>query len=396
LEHVLGRQNYEQLNPWLQYIAYSSRRDRDVTQFERVVQAATSNITAAYIGFRFSSGLRQLGGVGPAADKLGRLRLAKAMWGYLARPDHWHAIREDVFGRSAYMSDRAENFDRNIQVAVNEMLEYGLTGTRFNARLLLFRWSGEMDLFVTIPAWRAAYEKALTDFARPGIDAAELERKAVDYADSVIRTTQNAGSAKDLSMMQRRGPLMRLFTSFYTALGRLYNLTREEWGKGHGVKDFPRLAAHVLTVYTLPFVISSMVAGRLWGDEEDDDEGFFWWIGSGTLSEMMSPLVFVRDVFDYVSGARPVDFPLLGSTFRNAKKIVDAAGDAFDKDENVDIGELAEAVVEVAGTAMGLPSKQILASWRGSIRAMEEWNERSPAEKLFKTPWNLLMGPGKK
>jgi hypothetical protein len=255
----------------------------------------------------------------------------------------------------------------------------------------MFWWTGEMDLFVSIPTWMAAYERALNDFAASETDEAALEKKAIDYADMVVRMTQNAGSAKDLSLMQRRGPLMRLFTMFYTGIGRLYNLTREEFGKGHGVKDFPRLAAHILTVYTIPFVIGYLITNRRLRD--DDEEPWLWFLGKGTISEMIRPLVGVKELFDWTTGSEPVDMPTLGDAIRGLKDFVETVDDSFEEGE-VDWSELTRTGIEVSGPLFAMPSKQIRASWRGTLKAMEEWNRRNAMRKIFQTPWDVLMGPG--
>jgi hypothetical protein len=400
LEHVLGRANYEQLNPWLKHISSPALTDPNVTQMERIINATLTNISASYLGFKFSVGLRQLMGIGPAADKIGRLRMARAMWSYLADSANWGGIAQEVFEKSSYMGARAKNFDANISAAVANRGDKHLTGARAGLRDAMFWWAGEMDLFVSIPTWMAAYERALNDFAEPGINEEVLEKRAIDYADMIVRMTQNAGSAKDLALIQRRGPLMRLFTMFYTGIGRLYNLTREEFGKGHDIRDFPRLAAHILTVYTVPYLIGSLITNRALGngngDEDDEDKGylpFLWFLGKGTVSEMMRPLVGVKDLFDMATGTETIDMPTLGDGIHGIKNLIYTVDEAFD-DGEVDFGRLTRATIESAGPLFALPSKQIRASWGGTLKAMENWDRRSTTEKVLKTPWDILMGPG--
>jgi hypothetical protein len=389
LEHVLGRENYEQLNPWLQHIANAALTEKQVTAVEDIVKGMTTNIAAAYLGFKFSVGIKQFFGLGPAAGRLGALRMTRAMWGYLTDAGHWSEIAEDIYKRSAYMSDRAQNFDRDLYAAVADRAAAKLTGSRAGVRDMLFWWAGEMDMLISIPTWRAAYEQALNKFASSETDTETLEKKAVEYADMVVRTTQNAGSPKDLAMIQRRGAIMKLATMFYTALGRIYNATREEYLKGHGVKDFPRLAAHVLTVYTFPFLLGALLSR----DSGDDDDGLFWWFGKGTVGEMLSPLVGLGAVFDYISGNRSATIPVIGDAMRNAKKIVDLVAEGRAEDKDMNWGGLTRETIDLAGPLAALPSKQILASYRGILAAMEKWNERSGFEKMTLTPWDVLMGP---
>ena len=397
LEHVLGRENYEQLNPWLQHIANSALSEKDVTAVDKMVRRGMSNIAAAYMGFKVSVGLKQIVGLGPAADQVGRLRLSKAMMQYLATYDK-EAIRDEIFAKSTYMSDRANNFDRDIRGALSERTASTFSNREAGVRNMMFWWAGYMDTLVSIPTWLAAYHKALNDFAKETQDATALEAKAVEYADMVVRTTQNAGSPKDLAAIQRGGAMRKLFTMFYTGIGRLYNLTREEWHKGHGIRDIPRLTGHVLTVYTIPFLVGELLMNRAFGSGDDDDDSLLarlWWAGKGTLGEMMAPLVFVRDVAnlfvtDYRYRATPLDE--IGGSI---ERLVRMSRRAMDEDKEMDWTKFAKESTNAAGGLLGLPSRQIIATIRGIDNAIDKWDERGPWERLFGTPMDILMGPVK-
>ena len=397
LEHVLGRENYEQLNPWLQHIANSALSEKDVTAVDKMVRRGMSNIAAAYMGFKVSVGLKQIVGLGPAADQVGRLRLSKAMMQYLAAYDK-EAIRDEIFAKSTYMSDRANNFDRDIRGALSERTANTFSNREAGVRNMMFWWAGYMDTLVSIPTWLAAYHKALNDFAKETQDSTALEAKAVEYADMVVRTTQNAGSPKDLAAIQRGGAMRKLFTMFYTGIGRLYNLTREEWHKGHGIRDIPRLTGHVLTVYTIPFLVGELLMNRAFGSGDDDDDSLLarlWWAGKGTLGEMMAPLVFVRDVAnlfvtDYRYRATPLDE--IGGSI---ERLVRMSRRSMDEDKEMDWTKFAKESTNAAGGLLGLPSRQIIATIRGIDNAIDKWDERGPWERLFGTPMDILMGPVK-
>jgi hypothetical protein len=403
LNHVLGRDNYEQLNPWLMHIANSALTNKNVTAMEKIVQKTTSNIAAAYMGLKVSTGVKQLAGFGPAADRLGTLRLTRTIWNYLGDAGKWNAVQQDVFEKSAYMSDRAGNFDRDIKKAITETTMNRLQSHGAGFRQFMFWWAGEMDSFISIPVWLASYEKGLNDFAAPDTDEKVLRAKAVEYADMIVRTTQNAGAAKDLAAIQRGGPLLKLFTMFYTGIGRLFNLTREEFGKGHGIKDIPRLAAHILAVYTVPFLITNFIAQRSFGPGEDGDDedgnvslAWLWWLGKSTLSEMTAPLVGFRDlanlVFDdYSYRSTPLDE--LGKSLERMIKMVKRAAD---DDKEMDWEKFTKESITLTGPVFGLPSKQVLASWNGFFEAMEQWDEREGFGGVLSTAWDVLMGPVKK
>lgn len=183
---------------------------------------------------------------------------------------------------------------------------------------------------------------------------------------------------------------------FYTGIGRLYNLTREEWHKGHGIRDIPRLAGHVLTVYTIPFLVGELLMNRAFGSGDDDDEGVLaqlWWLGKGTLGEMMSPLVFVRDVAnlfvnDYRYRATPLDE--IGGSI---ERLVRMSRRAMEEDKEMDWARFAKESTNAAGGLLGIPSRQIIATVRGIDNAIDKWDERGPWERLAGTPMDILMGP---
>jgi hypothetical protein len=159
LEHVLGRENYEQLSPWLQHIANAALTNKHATRMEKIVQKTTGNIAAAYMGFKTTVGLKQIVGFGPAADRVGALRLARATWNFIGQTGRWTGMVQQVFAKSTYMSDRAGNFDRDLKAAITETTMSTLTGNGAGFRRFMFSWAGTMDTFVSIPTWVAAYEK---------------------------------------------------------------------------------------------------------------------------------------------------------------------------------------------------------------------------------------------
>ena len=118
-----------------------------------------------------------------------------------------------------------------------------------------------------------------------------------------------------------------------------------------------------------------------------------WWLGKGTLGEMMAPLVFVRDianlfVSDYRYRATPLD-EIDGSIERLARM----SRRAMEEDKEMDWTKFARESTNAAGGLLGIPSRQIIATVRGIDNAIDKWDERGPWERLFGTPMDILMGP---
>ena len=69
------------------------------------------------------------------------------------------------------MSDRANNFDRDIRGALSERTASTFSNREAGVRNMMFWWAGYMDTLVSIPTWLAAYHKALNDFAKETQDS---------------------------------------------------------------------------------------------------------------------------------------------------------------------------------------------------------------------------------
>jgi hypothetical protein len=68
-----------------------------------------------------------------------------------------------------------------------------------------------------IPTWLGAYEKAMSDTAND-------EARAIALADQGVLDSQGGGQIKDLAGIQRGGPLLKLWTAFYSYFNVTYNL----------------------------------------------------------------------------------------------------------------------------------------------------------------------------
>ena len=112
------------------------------------------------------------------------------------------------------------------------------------------------QLLLSLDVWHAAYEK--------GIARWNDQRKSVDYANYVVRTTNNAGAAKDLAQVQRGGPTRWLFTMYYSAFGSLYQMFREQMTRAgrEGIPGKIKLAAFCFMMFTVQSALEDLVKGR--------------------------------------------------------------------------------------------------------------------------------------
>lgn len=241
---------------------------------------------------------------------------------------------------------------------------------------------GWADMAVSLPVWHAAYEK--------GVARWNDQRKAVDYANYVVRTTNNAGAAKDLAQVQRGGPTRRLFTMYYSAFGSLYQMFREQMIRAgrEGIPGKIKLAAFCFMMFTVQSALEDLVKGRApLGDDEDDDS-IGKWLMRGTLLSASSMFPIVWDVASgttLLGGAgkfRPSSALEAGSAFIKAvDSSAEAVADAWDG-EDVEAERVVKNMVEAGGYAFGLPSVQLLRWYKTFVR----WANGEPDW----SPWELI------
>ena len=102
--------------------------------------------------------------------------------------------------------------------------------------------------------------------------AGEPEDRAIALADQAVIDSQTTGMVKDLARVQRGGPLMRLWTSFYSYFSATFNLTAESLARtrGRDPASLGRFAVDMLLLYTVPAVWSYGLYVAL-GREETED-----------------------------------------------------------------------------------------------------------------------------
>lgn len=160
--------------------------------------------------------------------------------------------------------------------------------------------AGIQVLLVDYPTWMGAYNKALAEGKAPA--------DAVNYADSIIRTSQTAGGLKDMSAAQMN-ETMAPFMMFYSFFNVLYNIERQIAGglKENGIKDVPQAAARVFMVMALPTIIENIYKDK-WPDEDEDEDGrisgwdYTKWTAEKTALFAVSSIPLMRDVVGVASG----------------------------------------------------------------------------------------------
>jgi hypothetical protein len=229
---------------------------------------------------------------------------------------------------------------------------------------------------VDIPTWFGAYEKAKAY----GKDDAT----AVALADQAVIDAQSGGALKDLARIQRGGPLLKIWTTFYSYFSATYNLMYRAIGRTD-FKDpisIGRLAVDTLNVMIFPAiattVLREVVNQAVGGDDKDDEELIEAYIREqvsytfGTVVGLREFATFIDPRFSYngPAGARFI------SEFLKLSKQV-SQGEIDDA--------LRKSVINTGGILLHYPSTQINKTIDGII-ALENGDTESAAAILLGAP----------
>lgn len=376
----IGMEAFKQFQPWVNGLANAYRTPSNYG--EQMMQKVMGRTSAAILGWSLSSAAKQVFGWFPAVRVLGYKRTALAAFNFWRNPFQWGEMRDFAFEKSEYLRDRVRSFDRDVKAAMEAVTASPVRGKWSAVQETFFLFAGWMDMAVSLPVWTAAWDKAMLEFNGD-------EAKALEYADFVVRSTQNTGAAKDLAAIQQGSPAWKAMTMFYTAFGSMFQQTREQWFRGHGVRDIPRLAAFALTMYVLPALLEDLMSGR--GPEEDEPDDILRWALNSTLQYGASQLILVRDVVNAASSGFSYRMSPMASAGTAAAKVMSdllkTAEWALGGDEP-DWEKIPGHLVEISGPAFGLPSNQIMRTMKAVGRYLDNDPDWSP--------WDFVITPPKK
>lgn len=288
VNEALGPEYSAQFEPWVKNIANEWAIDRrGITGIEKVADVLRTNTTAVGMGFRLSTMLSQVVGYANSVQRLGTRGMAAGMRAFLKNPAEASRF---VHSRSGEMRHRMNDLERDIRAALLKV--EGKSGFKADVQRFAFRGVALFDAAVTIPTWVGAYNKGLKE----GMTDAD----ASYYADKMVRDTQGAGAAKDLAAVQRGGPLLKLFTMFYSYFNVFYNRQRSlvrDARDIHSVGDAMDVLAQSFWLLLVPSLVAPLLSGQGPGDDED------WgtWSLRNLFFGLFSGVPYVRDATNTIS-----------------------------------------------------------------------------------------------
>ena len=358
IERKVGPEYYAQIRPWIKSQVNDAAMDTNTLHaLDQVMRQFRTNATIVGLGLRLTTMLAQLGGLPNSAAEVGGKYLAQGM---VEATANMGSIRGFVFERSEEMARRAQDFDRDVSTAFNDIGK--LPTTKLGKALdpakrlrdTVVPWAfwgiGAVDVnLISIPTWLGAYRRAL--------DEGATEEQAAARGDKAVRKSQGAGRSKDLAAIQNANEGYRVLTMFYSAFNVLYNRQRV------AIKDARRGDYRKAAVETgWVMMAAPLISALLVGDWPQDDEGWPEWAARKVLFGLWAGVPGARDIAGVIERKVSGQFsmPTTAPIYRAFDGLVKVGEDMVNaaKGDRVSDRWLKHAV-ETPGYFLGLPTGQL-------------------------------------
>lgn len=267
LRERIGPEEADQLMPWLRDIAKQGQEAPLKTFLDGIVQHLTTGATLTYMGFKLSTGLRQLPGFSNSAAEVGWGNIAQGIRAMFRSNEDMQSGMEWAMANSKILPHRIQSFDREVantfKYAAGKKARTSVDAFRDAALLHI----GLIDLYtLALPTWYGAYIKEMK--------ASGDEAKAFRYADSAVEMTQGTARIADTSaLLRNNSPVHRSLTMFMSYFSALWNQLRDiREGQRLGYYDTMALASKVIFTVMLPSLLDLWITGGA-GMEEDETAG---------------------------------------------------------------------------------------------------------------------------
>ena len=324
--------------------------------FERSINYIRQGATIAGLGWRLTTALLQPIGLTQSMVRIGPKYVARGLAEFLGDSTRMENSAKRIYEKSEFMRLRAKTMQREINEIRNQV-----EGKNTALVSSYFYLITKMQLVADIPTWLGQYHKAIEG----GAD--ELNARA--QADQAVIDAQGSGQIKDLSAIQRGGPMLKLFTNFYSFFNTTYNLTAEAYGRTNfkNPLSIGRLMVDVLLLYSVPAALGTLMKAALHsGDDTPDwEEKLARQLIADQMTYWLGTMVGLREI----SGAAQTALGLTGDYQGPASVRLFASIAELGKQINQ--GEVDEALLKAADNVGGVlfhyPAGQINATVDGLV-----------------------------
>lgn len=277
---TLGRDVHQYLKQWVRdnwqtEISKTSRWDRTLSTLRK-------NSTGAVMIYRFSTAALNVLNVIPAMHKMGTINALSAVKSfYFGGPLE---NRRFVMSKSVFLRERIQNLDKDMKngMKIDGKSPFN-TGTVVDSAAWKtsemqeavnrygYFFITETDLMLSMPIWMHEYEAKKAELiGKEGYSPDEIESRAIEAGDRMVRSIFGSGDVKDQAAIQRKNnSLINLFTPFYSYSNTVFNALLESGWLSKDSGNWWKLA-HSFLFWILLQSVAETLLRSLWDDDKDD------------------------------------------------------------------------------------------------------------------------------
>lgn len=273
--------------PWLNRAATheTSERTSNLDSLMGFLRAGRSHAGTNTMLGNIANAIQQLTGIIPATIDVRGQYLRAALVRTLSSPSE---VSEFIKGLSPYMATRLDNEASAMMYNVSEILinpNIYQSAVQWTARHAYFLQSA-VDAAVTPTLWLGAFQQSQA--LHP--ELSELDH--VHVADRLIRQTQGASGALDISSFEAGPPFMQLFTQFYGFFNMMSQFLHGRFVKTMASEmSLPAKYARAFYIVSIGFYAQAVAAELITllfrgGPADDDHDGDLYddWLAQLFLS----------------------------------------------------------------------------------------------------------------
>jgi hypothetical protein len=341
------------------------------TKVDQALLYLRANVSRSTMGISLTTALLQPFGLTQSMVRIGPKWVLRGLTRWGGDISRFQNSMTWIGEKSEFMRLRNKTFNRELH-EIKGRVTKGHSKARQMYDASLFMLMQKMQMVADVPTWIGAYEKAKAD---PNNDDA----RAVAMADQVVLDAQGGGQTKDLAEFQRKHPMLTMFYSYFNVTANLAaeSTARTDFRSPMAVVGW---MSDMMLLMVIPALAPSLLIALLRGEgDEDDPEEWAKKLVQWQAGYLLGTVIGLREASGLVAG---FDYggPPAGRVVQDLGKM----GTQIKQGE-VDEG-LALASVRLMGTALGIPTVQMVRSWRG----WSAWDEGDAP------PTAILLGPPSK
>ena len=281
-------------------------------------------------------------GLSQSMVRIGPKWVAKGISRWIRDAASMESTTRWIMDRSDFMRLRGKTMQREINEIRNKVTDQSARRKILGPAEDSYFWLiMRAQMIADVPTWLGAYEKAMANN--------ESEKRSIALADQAVLDSQGGGQVKDLAQIQRGGPLMKLWTNFYSYFSVTYNLTAESFKRTEWTNPVSvgRLAADMFLLYTVPAVLGWVMRDMLIRGEcsgGSDIECVSETLIREQLGYMLGTMVGMRELSSSVMGFYGYEGPAGVRAFSELGKVA----------KQVEQGEIDEALIKSLNASAGI------------------------------------------